>query len=195
MAHSTFQSFTAEPGFLTVQTHQRFVEGTDVVVECPAIFGNPPASMYWSRDNRPIQNSTRFSAENGRLRIQNIHMEDMRDNYVCDLQLNDGNAYSKTIKVEVVPRNELAPRINDVNRRTEVAYGDPLDLPCILEEQKDDVTFSWTINTEFEHDHQVNTRANLHRQAHEFLGGIYTCRAENEYGFDVVNFVVKVVGK
>ena len=122
-------------------------------------------------------------------------MEDMGDNYACLLQLNDGNAFTKTIKVEVIARNELAPRIDDTNRRTEVTYGDPLDLPCFLDEPKDDVIYSWTINTEFEHDHHVNTHANLHREAHEFLGGIYTCRAENEYGYDVVDFVVKVVGK
>lgn len=178
-----------------MQPHQRFIEGTDAVVECPAFYGTPPASMHWTRNNQLIANGTRFSAEYGRLRIQNIRMEDSGDDYKCHLLPPRTSALAETIKVEVVARNELAPRINDTNRRMEVAYGQPLDLPCLLDEPKDDVTYSWTINTEFEHDHKVNTRANLHKEAHEFLGGIYTCKAENEYGYDVVDFVVKVVGK
>ena len=151
--------------------------------------------MFWSRDTLQIRNGTRFTAENGQLRIQNIRMEDMGDNYACFLQLNDGNAFRKIIKVEVVARNELAPRIDDTNTKIEVADGQPLDLSCNLNEPKDNVTYTWTINTKFEHDRQVNTRAYLHREVHEFLGGIYTCRAENEYGYDDVDFIVKVVGK
>lgn len=148
--------------------------------------------MIWTRDNINISDE-RFTAENGRLIIDNVHMED-DGNYQCSIFRN-GIQGTKTIRVEVVPRSEFAPMIDDSTRSIEVMYGDPLNLPCPLNEPRDDVVYSWTINTEFEHNHIMNTRATLHRGADQFLGGSYTCRAENEYGYDVANFIVKITGK
>ena len=76
-----------------------------------------------------------------------------------------------------------------------MVYGGALDLPCLLDEPKDNVVYSWTINTEFEHDHIVDTHASLHRDSGKFLGGVYTCRAENKFGVDFADFTVKIVGK
>ena len=190
-------SFTATPSFLDVPGHQIFVEGSDAVVECPAFFGSPPsATMFWQKGANRITTGGRFTPEDGRLRIQNIRVEDGQDTYTCILFYNTtGNAETRTIQVEVVPPSELAPRINDTNRKIEVMYGQPLNLPCPLEEPKDDVSYSWIINTEFERNYEENTQANLHREAHEFLGGIYTCKAENEYGYDMEDFIVKIIGK
>ena len=76
-----------------------------------------------------------------------------------------------------------------------VPYDQPLDLSCQLEEPKENVNYSWTIHTEFEHDYLINSRATLHRDRGQFLGGIYTCRAENQCGHDIADFAVKLSGK
>ena len=152
--------------------------------------------MLWTKGYGAI-NDSRFTAERGQLRIQNIASEDS-GSYECFL--SDGSPSIthdriQVITVKVVPRSEYAPKINDSIRRIEMTYGDDLYLPCELEELKENVTYSWTINTDFERDHLIDTRASLHRRSEEFLGGIYTCRVENNYGSDVVDFVVKIVGK
>ena len=45
------------------------------------------------------------------------------------------------------------------------------------------------------YNHYKNTTPTLHRDAHQFLGGRYTCKAENEYGYDKQGFYVRVLGK
>ena len=170
--------------------HQRFVEGDDAVIKCPAIFG-ASTEMYWQKGIHEVTAEGRFTPEKGQLKIESISMDD-KDVYKCFLS---DTSHPKTITVDVLPRSEFAPSINDSQRRIEVVYGEPLNLPCLLEEPKENVTYSWTMNTEFERDHLINTRANLYRSSSEFLGGIYTCKAENEFGYDVVDFIVKIVGK
>ena len=174
--------------------HQRFVEGDDAVIKCPAIFG-ASTEMIWQKGLHQVTAEGRFTPEKGQLKIERITMED-KDDYICFLiDTNSGDTFKKEITVDVLPRSEFAPSINDSQRRIEVVYGEPLNLPCLLEEPKENVTYSWTMNTEFERDHLINTRANLYRSSSEFLGGIYTCKAENEFGYDVVDFIVKIVGK
>ena len=45
------------------------------------------------------------------------------------------------------------------------------------------------------YNHHKNTTPTLHRDAHQSLGGRYTCKAENEYGYDEQVFYVRVLGK
>ena len=173
-----------------------FAEGTDAVVECPAFFGvDTSARMLWFHNLVTIRSGRCFSPENGRLTIHNIRMKDSDGNYQCSIFHNHGIVATKTIQIEVLPQSKFAPKIDDTNRRIEVAYGQPLNLPCRLKQQGESVTYSWTIDTEFEHDVLVNTTADLHIEAHKFVGGIYTCKAENEFGYDIADFSVKIIGK
>ena len=191
--------FAVEPAFLSVEEHQEFAEGTDAVVTCPANFGsNPRAEMRWTRnDDNKDQSvtliSNRFVPESGVLRIQNIRVEDS-GNYKC-LLLRNGIVGQMTIRVEVLPQSEFAPKINDTNRKVEVMYEDNLTLPCKLEKSQENVIYSWTIDTEFERDILKNTHAVLRRDARKFVSGRYTCRAENKYGYDETDFIVRINGK
>lgn len=194
--------FAVEPAFLSVEEHQEFAAGTDAVVKCPANFGSsPPAEMRWTRNDESTLNkdrsvtliSDRFVPESGVLRIQNIRVEDS-GSYTCLLYRN-GIIGRKTIRVEVLPQSEFAPKINDTIRKYEVMYEHPLTLPCKLVKSLENVTYSWTIDTEYEQDILKNTHAELHRDARKFVSGRYTCRAENKYGYDETDFIVRINGK
>ena len=87
-----------------------------------------------------------------------------------------------------------SPKITTI-RTVAVPYDQPLNLLCQLEEPIDNVIYSWTIRTEFEHEHLVNYGANLRRDPGQFLGGIYTCRAENQCGHDIADFALRIIGK
>ena len=186
---------TVEPSFLSVPEHQRFAEGTDAVVLCPVNLGtNPPARTPWTRNGVSV-NGDRFFPEDGQLRIQNIRIEDSGD-YQCLLNREGHGVIDKrTIRVKVLPQSEFAPKINDTVRKIEVMHGDPLNLPCRLEKRRRNVVYSWLIDTKFEVNYLENTRATLQREVEEFDLGRYTCRAENEYGYDVVDFIVTIIGK
>lgn len=192
---------TVEPEFLNVQERQVFTEGTDAVVQCPAFFGNnSEAFMTWSfHGGVMINRNESYSPENGRLTIRNIRREANGTNYTCSLirQSDSRVLDSKTIRVDILPQSEFAPRIDDSERNIEVVLGKSLNLSCRLKQQIEAtaVTYSWTIDTEFEHAVLINTSANLQIEAHRFLGGIYTCRAENEFGYDIADFSVKILGK
>ena len=191
--------FTDNFDFLNVEERQVFAEGTDAVVKCPAHFGNPAvASMFWIVDstNQLILTATdKYINENDQLTIRNIRIEDS-GTFQCSLRrLDPHEVITKTIQVEVRPQSEYLPKITDLRRRVIVPYGQPLELPCQLEEPRDNVNYSWTIQTEFEHDHLVNTESILHRNRRQFLGGIYTCRAENQFGYDIADFAVNIDGK
>ena len=160
-------------------------------MECPAFFGDPPGNMIWTRDNALITND-RFTLEDGRMRIQNIQEND-EGVYRCSIN-RLGIVDSRYITVNVLERSELAPRIVEPMSTIEVVYGEPLDLTCQLEVQRDDVHYTWTVNTEFEHNVFQNTTSSLHRDAYRFLGGFYTCRAEDEYGYDQQVFFVRILG-
>ena len=188
-----FLSATVDPHFLNVSENQEFIEGTDAVVECPAFFGDPPGNMIWTRDNALITND-RFTLEDGRMRIQNIQEND-EGVYRCSIN-RLGIVDSRYITVNVLERSELAPRIVEPMNPIEVLYGDPLDLVCLLEVQRDDVLYTWTVNSaNFEDSHTRNTTPTLHRDAYQFLGGRYTCKAENKYGYDEQVFYVRILGK
>ena len=187
---STF--VTVDPHFLNVSENQEFIEETDAVVECPAFFGDPPGNMIWTRDNALITND-RFTLEDGRMRIQNIQEND-EGVYRCSIN-RLGIVDSRYITVNVLERSELAPRIVEPMSTIEVVYGEPLDLTCQLEVQRDDVHYTWTVDTDFEDNHFKNTTPTLHRDAYHFLGGRYTCKAENEYGYDEQVFYVRILGK
>ena len=193
-----YVSFTDDFGFLNVEERQVFIEGTDAVVKCPAHFGSPAvATMFWiNNTNLYIQpTNEKYMAENDQLTIQNIRMEDS-GTFQCSLvRQNPHRVITKTIQVEVRPQSEYVPKITDLRRRVTVPYGQPLELPCQLEEPRDNVNYSWTIQTEFEHDHLVNAESILHRNRRQFLGGIYTCRAENQFGYDIADFAVYIDGK
>ena len=172
--------------------HQVLTEGTDAVVECPAFLGDPPGEMFWFRNNQFI-NDDRFIGEDGHLTIQNVRPEDA-DTYRCSLYRNGVHGF-RDITVTVQAQDVLAPDIVEHQNPIQVVYGEPLDLICELEEAKNDVQYSWTIDTDFEQNHLVNTTQQLYKDPYEFLSGRYTCRAENQYGYDEELFFVKILGK
>ena len=187
-----------EPTFLDVPLVQQVAEGTDAVIICPFSPMNNLDNIFtdWTHTNyRPFSDSRFMPSRNGELRIQDVRMEDAEITYRCTLVVGNTAPDDRDITIEVLPRSVFAPSIDDTNRRIEVVYGEPLDLPCPLEQPKENVAYSWTINTEFEHDHIIDTHATLHRDSSKFMGGVYTCRAENEFGYDLADFTVKVVGK
>ena len=196
-----FIHFADKPFFRNVEELQVFAENTNAVVKCPAYFGNPPTGyMRWIviNDGREtaIQNGTRYTAENGQLTIRNIGLEKNGTTYKCELINHSPFVYeNKVISVEVRPQSEYVPKIVDLRRRITVSYDQALDLPCQLQEERENVQYSWTIHTEFEHDHLVNYGANLRRDRGQFLGGIYTCRAENQFGYDIADFAIRITGK
>ena len=156
--------------------------------------------MRWTviNDGREtaIANDTRFTAENGQLTIHNIRLEENGTTYKCELINHSPFVYeNKVIRIEVHPQSKYVPKIVDLRRRIIVMYDQALDLPCQLQEARDNVQYSWTIHTDFELDHLVNYGANFQRDRGRFLSGIYTCRAENQFGFDIANFAVKITGK
>jgi hypothetical protein len=178
-----------------VEENQTFAEGTDAVVKCPAHFGSDPrVRMSWFRNDRIILEQEQFVPENKRLTIQDISIED-RGNYECHLRRGAQSIGKMIIRVEVLPQSKFAPKIIDTIRRFEVMYGKPLTLPCKLVKRQENVTYSWTIDTEFEQDILKNTRAVLYRDAGKFVSGKYTCRAENQYGYDETDFIVRINGK
>lgn len=148
------------------------------------------------RTRTQIQNNAEFTPENERLIIHNILQGESGSTYQCELNNLVPYVYdTRDIQVEVRPQSEYVPKIVDVRRRITVSYDQALDLPCQLQEPREGVQYSWTIHTEFEHDHLVNYGANLQRERGQFLGGIYTCRAENQFGYDIADFAVKITGK
>ena len=173
--------------------YQEFIEETDAVVECPAFFGDPPGTMIWTRDNVVISDD-RFTLEDGRMRIQNIQENDGAV-YRCLLTSLLGIVDSRFISVNVLERSELAPRIVEPLNPIEIMYGEPLDLMCQLEVQRDDVHYTWTVDTDYEDNNFKNTTPTLHRDAYQFLEGRYTCRAGNDYGYDEQVFFVRILGK
>ena len=188
------------PFFRDVQEIQVFAESTDAVVKCPAHF-TPTTIMRWIRISKDgsettVQNDTKFTAENGRLTIRSVTLEESGSNFRCELYNPDPFVFSgKPITVKVRPQSEYIPKIVDLRRRVTISYDQALDLPCQLQEERDNVQYSWTIQTDFEHDHLVNYGADLQRGRGQFLGGIYTCRAENQFGYDIADFAVKITGK
>ena len=174
--------------------NQEFIEETDAVVECPAFFGDPPGNMIWTRNNTNVGiTDERFIPEDDRLTILNIRDGD-EGIYRCTIN-RPGIIDSRFITVHVLERHSLAPRIVEPLNLTQVMYGDALDLICQLEEQRDDVQFTWTVETDYEDDQFKNTTPAFHRDAYGFLGGRYTCKAENEYGYDEQVFRVRILGK
>ena len=191
---------TVKPRFLEVPPVQKFVDGSDAVIECPAFFGaeqDTRAEMLWVyKGNTLSMKNNRFTPEDGLLTIHNIRRSDGDFQYTCRLhRYPDGFIDSgRTITVEVIPRHKFAPKINSTMPRVEVTYGQSLNLSCDLEEKKGNVTYSWTIKTK--HESNVLTNSSLlHRAPHTFVGGIYTCKAENKFGYDIVDFSVKILGK
>jgi hypothetical protein len=186
-----------EPHFLDVPENQEFIEDTDAVVECPAFFGEPRGTMVWLRDNLVINDDDRFTTEDGQMRIQNIEEND-GGVYRCSISLL-GIVDTKYITVNVLERDSLAPRIVEPSNPIQVMYGYPLDLTCQLEELRDidnsDVQYTWTVDTDYEDNHFKNTTAAFHRDAYQFLRGRYTCKAENDYGYDEQVFHVRILGK
>ena len=184
----------ADPHFKNVSTYQVFTEGTDAVVQCPAFLGDPEGEMLWYRNDEVITDD-RFIQAAGHLTIQNVRVGDS-DSYQCVLYRN-GTVRSRTITVVVQELSALAPRIVDPENSINVLCGQPLDLMCRLEDNKEDVhyTYTWTIDTPHERDHLVNTTSRLYREPDDFLGGRYTCRAENQYGYDEQLFFVKILGE
>ena len=178
-----------------------FAENTNAIVKCPVYFGSSPdASMNWhmiNEDNtQTLSNDTKFTAESERLIINNIRQEENGSTYRCALYNQSPYVYeTRDILVKVCRQHECIPKIVDERRSITVSYDQALDLPCQLEEPREGVQYSWTIHTKFEHDHLVNHGANLQRERGQFLGGIYTCRAENQFGYDIADFFVKINGK
>ena len=173
--------------------NQEFIEETDAVVQCPAFFGEPPGHMIWTRDDMvQVITDGRFTLEDGRMRIQNIQESD-EGIYRCSIN-RLGIVDQRYITVNVLERDSLALRIIEPSNPIEVMYGDPLDLTCQLEVQRDDVHYTWTVDTDYEDNLFQNTTPSLHRSPYQFLGGFYTCRAENDYGYDQQVFYVRILG-
>ena len=182
----------ADPHFLNVSEYQEFIEETDAVVECPAFFGEPPGHMIWTHDDMVITDD-RFTLEDGRMRIQNIQESD-EGIYKCSIN-RLGIVDQRYITVNVLEWSEFAPRIIEPSNPIEVMYRDPLDLTCQLEVQRDDVYYTWTVDTDYEDNHFMNTTPTLHRDPYQFLGGRYTCIAVNGYGYDEQVFYIRILGK
>ena len=180
-----------DPHFLNVSEYQEFIEETDAVVECPAYFGEPQGTMAWLRDDVLISGD-RFIPEDGRLTILDIGDGD-EGVYRCSLR-RLGIIASRYVTINVLERRSLAPRIVEPNP-IEVVFGDPLDILCQLEDQRDGVHYTWTVNTDYEDNHFKNATPAFHRNASQFLAGRYTCKAENEYGYDEQVFYVRILGK
>jgi hypothetical protein len=145
MMHFDIMS-AVEPHFLPdVPENQEFIEETDAVVECPAFFGEPRGTMVWLRDNAVIDNDDRFIPEDGHLTILNIREGDEGD-YRCAIRLL-GIVDSRYITVNVLERDSLAPRIIQPMNPIQVAYNDSLDLHCQLAVRRDDVYYTWTVDT------------------------------------------------
>ena len=126
---------------MNVSEYQEFIKGTDAVVDCPAFFGDPPGHMIWIRDDRSFTDN-RFTLEDGRMRIQNIRETDEAI-YRCSI-FHLGIVDSRYITVAVLERSKLAPKIIEQNP-IEVRYGDPLDLTCELEVQRDNIDYMSTL--------------------------------------------------
>ncbi|MGJ8945984.1 immunoglobulin domain-containing protein, partial [Salmonella enterica subsp. enterica serovar Kentucky] len=124
---------------------------------------------------------------------QNIQKND-EGVYRCSIN-RLGIVDSRFINVNVLERSELAPRIVEPMSPIEVVYGGPLYLVCQLEVQRDNILYTWTVDTDFEDNHFKNTTPTFHRDAYQFLGGRYTCKAENEYGYDEQVSYVRILGK
>ena len=168
--------------------YQDFLEGTDAVVECPAFFGDPPGHMVWTRDNAQILNE-RFIPEDGRLTILNIQNGDNAI-YRCSIA-RLGIVDSRLITVAVLERSELAPRIVEPRNPIEVMYRDSLDLHCQVEIPKDNFYYTWTVDTLSELSLLTNTTPSFHRNSGKFVGGRYTCRVENDFGYDEQVFFIR----
>ena len=185
-----------EPHFLDVPENQEFIEETDAVIECPAFFGDPPGNMVWTRNDMNVHVGIvdeRFIPEDGRLTILNISNGD-DGVYRCAIN-RLGIADLRFITVNIVERDSLAPRIVEPLNPIEVVYWDSLDLNCLLEVQRDDVYYTWTVDTSNEFEFFTNAIPSFHRDANKFIGGRYTCRVENNYGYDEQTFFVTILGK
>ena len=183
----------ADPHFKNVSNYQVFTEGTDAVVQCPAFLGDPEGEMYWLHNNEVITDDNRFIPAAEHLTIQNALVDDS-DSYQCVLYRN-GVVGITNITVVVQEHSALAPRIVDPVNPIVVMYGQPLNLTCQPVEEKEKVLYTWTVDTPHEHDHFVNTTSRLYREPDDFLGGRYTCRVENQYGYDEQLFFVKILGE
>ena len=149
--------------------------------------------MVWTRDTVLITGSDRFIPEDGRLTILNIQQND-EGVYRCSIRLL-GIVDSKLITVNVLERNSLSPRIVEPMNPIEVFYRDSLDLHCLLEAPMGEVHYTWTVDTLSELRLLTNTTPNFHRDAGKFVGGRYTCRVEDNYGYDEKVFFVRILGK
>ena len=161
-------------------------------MECPAFFGDPPGTMIWTRNNMSITDD-RFIPEDGCLTILNIRKGDDAI-YRCSINLL-GIVDSRLITVNVLERSEKAPRIVEPMNPIEVMYRDSLDLYCQLE-APENVYYTWTVDTLSELRLRLtNTTPSFHRAAGKFVGGRYTCRVENNHGYDEQVFFVRLLGK
>ena len=188
-----FNLSAVDPHFLNVSEYQEFIEEMDAVVECPAFFGDPPGTMVWLHDDVLITGD-RFIPEDGRLTILDISDGD-EGVYRCALRRRLSIVDSRYINVTVRERDSSAPRIVEPLNPIKVLYVDSLDLHCLLEEPRDDVYYTWTVDTLSELSHLTNTTPSLHRDVGKFVGGRYTCRVENNYGYDEQIFFVRILGK
>jgi hypothetical protein len=179
-----------------VPENQEFIEEEDAVVECPAFFGDPPGNMLWTRNNTNVGTTDeRFIPEDGRLTILNIRDSDDAI-YGCLIDRH-GIVDSRFITVTVLERDSLAPRIVEPSNPIEVVYRDLLDLHCQLVDPRDDVYYTWTVDTSSELRLLTiyNTTPTFHQDVGKFVGGRYTCRVENNYGYDEQIFFVTILGK
>ena len=150
--------------------------------------------MLWFHDNLAIHDAgNRFIQSPEQLTIQNATVNDS-GSYLCVLYQN-GIVDTTNITVVVHERSSLGPRIVDLENPIKVTYGQPLDLMCRLVKQKENVHYTWTVDTTHERDYLVNTTPRLYREPNDFVGGRYLCKAENQYGYDEQLFFVKILGE
>ena len=195
-----FSFCTVEPHFLDLPEIQEFIRETDAVVECPAFFGDPPGNMVWTHNSTNVGiTDERFIPEDGRLTILNIQDGD-EGIYRCALnQLQVGIVDSRFITVHVLERHSLAPRIVEPLNPIEVVYWNSLDLHCQLKDPRDDIYYTWTVDTSLTSNFGLFTKLNatpeFHQDVGKFIEGRYTCRVENNYGYDEQIFFVTILGK
>jgi hypothetical protein len=177
---------------LDVPENQEFIEEMDAVVKCPAFFGDPRGTMIGILDDVVVTDD-RFIPEDGCLTILNIRNGD-EGVYRCSISLL-GIVGSRYITVNVLKRDSLTPKIVEPSNPMRVMYRDPLDLTCQLEVQRDDVQYTWTVDTDYEDSHFKIIALGLHRDAYQYLEGNYTCGAVLKFGYDRQVFYVEIQGK
>lgn len=145
----------------------------------------------WFYNGVPLTNRSNIEFQELSLLITGIRTEDSGV-YQCYAE----GTLSANITINVFPgllSSTNPPRINKTISQYEFQYEDPLDLMCDILSGDKPVNIAWRIDTILESGEV--TGVTLHREAQDYVSGVYTCIASNEYGFDSFTIDVQVSGE